>query len=207
MQSNQRQRVKARRNKEKRKEIITWTIGTALVLAFILFLIFRPQPETQANTGYQLQPRGEGVGTLIPVKTADHIPDGDPVDTPTDPPTSGSHYVTWTDAGFYTVNSPEYLDLYHDGHLIHSMEHGYVIFWYNCNLLTEESCNTLLDDVQSVMNQFNGYKVIAFPRPSLEKPLVMTSWGYMQEFDTFDRDLAVQFIETNQPLAPEPDAM
>jgi hypothetical protein len=199
--------MKARRKKEKRKETITWTVGTVLVLGFILFLIFRPQPETQANTEYQLQPRGEGVGTLIPPETADHIPDGDPVDSPSDPPTSGTHYVTPMGAGFYTVNSPEYLDIHHDGYLIHSMEHGYVIFWYNCNLLTEDSCNTLQDEIKSVMDEFNGFKVIAFPRPTLDKPLVMTSWGYMQEFDAFDRDLAVRFVETNQPLAPEPDAM
>lgn len=207
MSSKQRLRIQNRRDKARRKEMIQWTIGTALVLAFILFLIFRPKSAAPLVTDYQLQPRGEGVGTLVPVEMADHIPDGEPVDTPSDPPTSGSHYVVPMDAGFYTQSSPEYLDQNHDGHLIHSMEHGYVIFWYNCNLLTDESCTALLDQVQTVMDQYDGFKLIAFPRPTLEKPLVMTSWGYYQEFDTFDPDLAVLFIETNQPLAPEPNAM
>ena len=207
MTTNQRDRIAARQKKAKRKEAIQWAVGTTLVLAVILFIIFRPKTESQLATGYQLQPRGEGVGTLIPVKTSDHIPDGDPVDTPSDPPTSGSHYEVPMPAGFYTINSPEYLDPNHDGHLIHSMEHGYVIFWYNCALLSESDCSALLGDIQAEMDQFNGYKVIAFPRPTLEKPLVMTSWGYMQEFDTFDADLATRFIETNQPLAPEPNAM
>lgn len=207
MATNQRKRMASRRKNAKRKETIQWAVGTTLVLAVILFMIFRPKSVPQLSTEYQLQPRGEGLGTLIPVSTSDHIPNGDPVDTPTDPPTSGSHYVVPMPAGFYTINSPEYLDPNHDGHLIHSMEHGYVIFWYNCALLSSSDCDTLLGEIQTVMDQFDGQKVIAFPRPTLEKPLVMTSWGYIQEFDTFDADFAVRFIETNQPLAPEPNAM
>ena len=43
------------------------------------------------------------------------------------PPTSGPHLPTWVKPGIYTVPQPE-------GELIHSLEHGYVIVSYNCNV-------------------------------------------------------------------------
>ncbi len=205
MAKTQRDRLQKRRDREKRREVIQWTVGTVLVLAFIVFLIFRPRPEAISND--QIGTPGIGVGTFVPVQSADHVPDGAPVDSPTDPPTSGTHYGAPMLAGFYTEESPEYLDSTHDGYLIHSLEHAYVIFWYNCDLLSADECTSLLDQVQEVMDRFNGAKLIAFPRPSLEVPLVMTSWGYLQEFETFDPNLAEQFIETNRRFAPEPQGM
>ena len=134
------------------------------------------------------------------------MPDGEQVEAPSDPPTSGSHYADPMPAGFYTKNSPEYLADNHDGYLIHSLEHGYVVFWYNCDLLDEQGCQDLQADIRSTMDEYNGFKLIAFPRPSITAPLVMTSWGYMQEFETFDAGLAERFIEVNPDLAPEPNA-
>lgn len=43
------------------------------------------------------------------------------------PPTSGPHLATWVKAGVYNVPQSE-------GELIHSLEHGYVITSYNCNV-------------------------------------------------------------------------
>ena len=48
--------------------------------------------------------------------------------------------------------------------------------------------------------------MITFPRPSITAPLVMTSWGYMQEFETFDAGLAERFIEVDPDFALEPNA-
>jgi len=147
-----------------------------------------------------------GVGTEVAVLRSDHVNDGDPVESPSDPPTSGSHYASPMPAGFYTEDSPEYLSGDSDGYLIHSLEHGYVIFWYNCNLLDQQGCDDLKANIQETMDSFNGYKLIAFPRPSISSPLIMTAWGYMQEFNSYDAALAKKFIKVNQPLAPEPNA-
>lgn len=147
-----------------------------------------------------------GIGTRITALRADHVSDGDPVDSPTDPPTSGSHYGSPMPAGFYTEESPEYLAGDHDGYILHSLEHGYVTFWYNCDLLEEQECESLLSDILDTMDEFNGHKLIAFPRPSISYPLVMTSWERLQEFESYDADLAKKFIRVNQPRAPEPNA-
>lgn len=147
-----------------------------------------------------------GIGTKITALRADHVGDGEIVDSPTDPPTSGSHYASPMPAGFYTKESPEYVSGDYDGYILHSLEHGYITFWYNCDLLDVESCSTLLSDIQETMDEFNGHKLIAFPRPSISFPLVMTSWEQLQEFETYDAGLARKFIQINQPRAPEPNA-
>src|SRR3989344_2908298 len=43
------------------------------------------------------------------------------------PPTSGPHLPTWVKPGAYDTPQSE-------GELIHSLEHGYVIISYNCNV-------------------------------------------------------------------------
>jgi len=149
---------------------------------------------------------GPGIGTEVPVARADHVPDGEPVESPSDPPTSGSHYADPMPAGFYTKESPKYLADNHDSNLIHSLEHGYVVFWRNFDLLDEQGCQDLHADIRSTLDEYNGLKMIAFPRPSITAPLVMTSWGYMQEFETFDAGLAERFIEVDPDFALEPNA-
>lgn len=187
-----RERIKKKRQQEKRKTSLA-VGGVAIVITAIIgVIIFR-----------DVRP---GIGTEIPVERADHVPDGDPVESPSEPPTSGSHYGDPMPAGFYTEDSPEYLEGNHDGYLIHSLEHGYVVFWYNCDLLDAQGCQDLLANIQSTMDEYNGFKLIAFPRPSISVPLVMTSWGYLQEFETYDAKLAERFIEVNPTMAPEPNA-
>jgi hypothetical protein len=53
------------------------------------------------------------------------------------------------------------------------------------------------------MSEMQASKLIAFPRPSLTAPLVMTAWGRLLEFESFDAELAKELIIVNQVLAPE----
>lgn len=55
----------------------------------------------------------------------DHKPENEVIEYKKDPPTSGDHYAGWTTKGFY--EEPR-----EDGYLIHSLEHGYIVIWYNC---------------------------------------------------------------------------
>src|SRR3990170_7051999 len=63
------------------------------------------------------------------------------------PPTSGPHFETWVKPGIYT--EPQ-----HDGELIHSLEHGYVIISYNCNvhLKTDAKLKMPFDRAQGKQN-------------------------------------------------------
>src|SRR5258706_6321566 len=128
--------------------------------------------------------------------------DSDPGQYSTNPPTSGHHYPTWLDAGFYDTN--QYL--YPQGYLVHNLEHGYIIFWYNCKNLSDSQCSEMKTQIKSVMDGANNFKVIAYPWDSIDVPLIMTSWGFILRMETFDASLASTFIEQHRNRAPEPEA-
>jgi hypothetical protein len=132
-----------------------------------------------------------------------HIPTGsDPGEYNSDPPTTGLHYAEEAAGGFYDEN----IYAYPAGYLVHNLEHGYVIFWYNCELLDESGCTELKSGIRAVMDELGGFKVIAYPWNSIDVPLVMTSWGRIQRFETFDAEQAKAFYQANLNKAPEPNA-
>jgi hypothetical protein len=143
-------------------------------------------------------------GDSIPIMTsAPHIPaDSDPGQYNSDPPTSGLHYATEAQAGFYDENIYTFPAAY----LVHNLEHGYVIFWYNCDLLDEAECSDLKSQIRSVMDDLGGVKLIAYPWNSMDVPVAITSWGRIQKFETFDTEQAKAFYRANLNRAPEPNA-
>ncbi|MCF6278305.1 MAG: DUF3105 domain-containing protein [Anaerolineales bacterium] len=187
------QREKKRRRK--RRNQLIWSGIAIVVLAlagFIGWSAIRPS-----------------AGEQIPImaNAGQHVAIGsDPGPYNSNPPTSGQHYGQELDAGFYDENSPQAQVDYPEGYLGHNLEHGYVIFWYNCDLLDEAGCETLKTQIQGVMDKFYGLKLIAFPSASLDAPLVMASWGQLQRFETFDEKLAEKFVSVNRNRAPEPNA-
>ena len=191
--------MKSKRQKKqqqrRRKQILNWVIwgGLAVIVIVGLAFVLRGSPTTAV---------GESVAVM---PNANHVEEGsDPGPYSTDPPTSGPHYANEMDAGFYEVNDQQ--SAYPAGYLVHNLEHGYVIFWYNCSVVGEQGCSSLKSEIQSVMDQVNNFKVIAYPWPSIEVPVVMTSWGKLQKFDQFDAGLAKNFVLSNRNHAPEPNA-
>ena len=186
----QRQQQHEKKRRQKLRSNLIWVGVGAIVLTFIGFILWqgvRP-------------PMGEA----IPIMTsAPHLaPDTNPGEYNSDPPTSGLHYATELDAGFYDENIYTFPAAY----LVHNLEHGYVIVWYNCNLLDESACTQLKSQIRSVMDEFNTIKMIAYPWDTLDVPVVMTSWGRMLRFESFDIEQARSFYRSNLNKAPEPDA-
>lgn len=182
------------KRKRRRNSRLLWgaiaVIGVG-VLGYALWVAFRPS-----------------YGESIPVMAdSNHVNEGeDPGPYNSNPPTSGPHYVNEFNAGFYDESDIDSLPEYPEGFLVHNLEHGYVIFWYNCNVLDPQSCTNLKNQIKSVMDKFNSVKLIAFPWESLKVPVVMTSWGKLQEFKEFDDGQAATFVERNRNRSPEPNA-
>jgi len=161
--------------------------GVIAILGFIVWQGVRPAA-------------GESVSIMT---SSPHIDkDTDPEQYNSDPPTSGKHYPEEATAGFYDSNDYTYPA----GYLVHNLEHGYVIFWYNCDLLDETGCSELKSQIRSTMDELGGVKLIAYPWTSLDVPLVMTSWGRLQRFEKFDAEQAKAFYRANLNKAPEPNA-
>jgi len=192
--AQQRADWQAREERRRRLIIGGWILAA---LAFVGVLAFLVWQETQP----EVRP-----GVEIPIQGQNHIQLGEPHDPyNSEPPTSGPHYDSPVQAGFYD-EAP--LDEY----LVHNMEHGHVILWYNCTSMTPEACDQLKADLRAVMGSAGlsaitgTLKLVAVPRPTLDKPIVLTSWGHMQELDAFDRNAILTFIRAYRDEAPEPGA-
>ena len=171
-------------------------LGIFVVLVVVAMVLSQPRNTATATN--------EALGEIIAVASADHVPDGtDPGPYPSRPPAGGKHYATPLAAGFYDENDPETLVTYPEGNLVHSLEHGYVIFWYNCQV--SDDCGTLKDEIRSVMREFSNVKLIAFPWADLDVPLAMTSWGRLLEFSSLDLDTMRTFVRNNRNKSPEPN--
>lgn len=107
--------------KEKKKKIAKWFIVSLLVLLLGLGLWFLIRETVKPLPGEAVSDLGR-----------EHVADGTKVEYNSNPPTSGSHYGDWTRAGVYEQPIS-------DGHLIHALEHGYVIVSYNCEKVSRVS--------------------------------------------------------------------
>lgn len=185
-----RQEQRAKQQRQKLISNLTWGGIGAAVLAILGFIVWQG-----------VRP---AAGESVPIMVSEpHIPTGsDPGQYNSDPPTSGLHYADTLQPGFYEANDYSFPV----GYLVHNLEHGYVIFWYNCNLLDEAGCVGLKSQIRSVMDELDGVKMIAYPWDSIDVPLVMTSWGRLQKFEAFDADQAKAFYRANLNKAPEPGA-
>lgn len=185
-----RQQVREKNKRQKLISNLTWGgIGMAILilLGFMVWQGVKP-----------------AAGEAVPIMVSEpHIElETDPGRYNSDPPTSGLHYATEAQAGFYDEN----IYTYPAGYLVHNLEHGYVIFWYNCDLLDAAGCAELKSQIRAVMDDLGGVKLIAYPWNSIEVPVVMTSWGRIQKFEVFDMELAKAFYRANLNRAPEPNA-
>lgn len=185
------------REKQQRRRTISRVVWGALLLVliaavgYLLWRVFRPS-----------------LGEQIPIMAdTSHVEEGiNPGPYNSTPPTSGPHYANDLEAGFYHEDEREQLGVYPEGYLVHNLEHGYVIFWYDCEARPELDCTSLKNQVQAVMDEFDSVKLIAFPHPALDVPVVMTSWGRSYPFEQFDPAAARRFVERNRNRAPEPNA-
>jgi hypothetical protein len=185
------------RMRQQRQKWITYGIGAgvALIVLGILGTLVWQAAKPQA---------GEVVS--IPAGYQTHVEVGTALTYPSDPPAGGPHYAEELSNGFFDESSLPSRPGDIAGYLVHNLEHGYVIFWYNCAKLDESGCNTLKSQIKAVMDAKNNFKLIAVPWKSIDTPLVMTSWGRLQRFDQFDAGAARTFIESNLSHSPEPDA-
>lgn len=183
------ERKLAERQRKQLIERLVWgAIGVVFLaaLAYVGWIVFGPKP-----------------GQSIPTQGQQHIQLGDPhAAYNSDPPTSGPHAAPVA-AGFYDEAPP-------DENLVHNLEHGYVIIWYNCSSLTEAGCQSLKTQIRGVMDRAgpaslfsDARKLIAVPRPKMDTLLALTSWGRLLKLETFGEAVMSDFIDKLRNQAPE----
>lgn len=111
----------------------------------------------------------------------------------TNPPTSGNHLATPASPGFFD----EPVD---PGALVHNMEHGQIVFWYD-----PEAPADTIDALEAVVDQ-EFEASIAVPWDEVESPhnFVMTAWGASQGCRDVSQSVVDAFREEYQGKGPEP---
>jgi len=191
-----REQREARRRQERRKKMMQWGglgLFALIIIGGLIWFLTRP-------TNASAAPMGEVVAAL----SRDHIPVGtDPGPYSTNPPAGGRHFPTTFDPGFYAEEDVASMPKYPLGYLVHDLEHGYVIYWYNCQADPSIDCTDMQNAIKQVIQENNNFKVLGFPWSSQKEPLVMTSWGRILRLNTDDLDTMRAFYKGNVDKGPE----
>ena len=177
----------------RRRIILIWVAAGIAFVAMLGYLVWKqalPAPRP---------------GVDVSIQGRSHITEGVPHDPyNSDPPTSGPHYALPAQAGFYD-EAPA------DEYLVHSLEHGYVIIWYNCEKYTGGTCEDLKAKIKDTMSRAgvsaitSTLKLIAVPRPSMPQVLALTAWGRIDKMTAYNATEILDFIKAfRDTRAPEP---
>jgi hypothetical protein len=194
-----REQREARRRMERRSNIMRWGgLGlVALVLIGGLIWLF-----TRPSSAAAVQ-----MGDFVATTSRDHIAEGtDPGPYTTNPPAEGHHFPVTFNPGFYTSDQVASMPKFPQGYLVHDLEHGYVIYWYNCQADPSINCADMQNAIKQVIQENNSFKVIGFPWPSQKEPLVMTSWGRIFRLNKIDLATMRAFYKGNVDKGPEQTA-
>lgn len=133
-----------------------------------------------------------------------HVATGTAVAYASNPPSSGPHYPVWANFQEFSVVVP-------DGNLVHSMEHGGVLLFYNCDP-AEPACQKVVADLRAVRAAIAtdptcdpGIRVrlILARRPESDTVVAAAAWGQTYRADCVDVPSLTQWVTEHYAKAPE----
>jgi hypothetical protein len=132
----------------------------------------------------------------FPSEGANHVSSGSDIDYERMPPLSGPHYFQAASPGFYE-ETPAL------GNLVHSLEHGYVVIYYDPGALTPDARADLENLTSTYTEQLQA--VIAAPHPAdnPDAAYVLTAWQVRQDMDEYDPETVRAFLDAFRGRGPE----
>ena len=124
----------------------------------------------------------------------DHIWPDHPVEYKTMPPTSGPHFPDPTAPGFYTTR-PAF------GYLVHSLEHGSAVIYYDPAQLSPEIEKSLRAFIQA--NSDSEVGIVAVPDADFKYPFILTAWDKMLKLSQYDHQAVRAFLAEYLGRGPE----
>lgn len=171
------------------------------LLVVVLVLIFGSGPSASSGTA---QPNA-GQAHVSPGSACRTSPETCGVDSnpyTSLPATSGPHWDSPANWGAYSTPQSE-------SQLIHNLEHGGIVIWYDAGLDAEQVAELAnYVDAQTAQGVAGRYKFILTPwdGDDLGSPIVVTAWRYLLPLESVDTGAIDDFAREHYGQAPEPNA-
>jgi len=198
------ERRKAERRKDALRRNMITIVVALLVAGLVVFAITNEKQQAEAPVGVGGEEAGCDPVEEFEAQEGQHIDEGaahDPYNS--DPPTSGPHYATPADAGFY----PSALQT---EQVVHNLEHGQVVIWYATDLEAED-----VDLVEEITEDERTATASVPYDIDPKYSLVMTAWlagegendngtGVLQGCARISQEAVNEFRALYQGKGPEP---
>ena len=180
-------------------------IGGVVVVGILilgLVIIFGSGPD--ANAGTQHPDDGTSHVAVGTTCRSPEAPCGvDPYSSI--PGTSGPHWDPSGIASWGVYSTPQ-----NESQVIHNLEHGGIVIWYDPEALEADGIDALTRyvDAQVASGLSGRYKFIVSPWGGIDplpSPVVATAWRYSLELETADTDAIDAFARARYGRSPEPN--
>ena len=136
-------------------------LGVAVLLGLLIIGAAAYKPvmdwwELRSFNNMNLDEIGKPASSCQEIKTEkaegnqDHVPVGTPMSYPDAPPAFGQHWDEWDTISRKLYAADDRPEL---GELVHNLEHGYTILWYDETVAEDEA---LMDDLRGIAAKFDG---------------------------------------------------
>jgi hypothetical protein len=179
-------------------------VGAAVVVGYIAFGGGGSGPSTGADAGgIEAQPLPDsGDQALLqnvqqyPSEGTQHVSPDTEVEYNTTPPTSGNHYDATVSAGFYTQTQSA-------GEIVHTLEHGAVVIYYDEDALSPEAERSLREWASVHTGTWQSVVVVPNPYDEVDSPFVLTAWRHSLQMSEYDAEVVQAFLAEYLGRGPE----
>jgi hypothetical protein len=125
-----------------------------------------------------------------------HVSSGSDIDYDRVPPLSGPHYGRAAGSDFYEETPPL-------GSLVHSLEHGHVVVYYDPDGLTPEAREDLRNLTGTYTDPWSAVTAAPNPNDDPETTYVLTAWQVRLRADEYDPEMVRAFLDAFRGRGPE----
>lgn len=198
------ERRKAEHRKEALRRNMITIVVAILVAGLVVFAITNEKQKKKDPVGVASGEAGCEEPQTFEAQEGQHIEEGsahDPYNS--NPPTSGPHYATPADTGFY----PAPLET---EQVVHNLEHGQIVIWYSSDLSAQDQ------DLVEEITEDERAATVAVPYDIDPKyKLVLTAWnagegkddngtGILEGCTDISQEAVNEFRAAYQGKGPEP---
>ena len=183
-----------RERRNRRRRVFRIAGGMAIATVALLFVLSLFAGGLPIGNFDRTGPTGPGE-QIEELPRSPHLVAEENTDYNSIPATSGLHYGTPWRWGIYD----EIID---ERFLVHNLEHGGILIYYNC----PTECPQLVANLTELVQKFPSKKIVLSPYPNMETTMALVAWTFLDTFENFDDQRILNFIEAHEssPNSPEP---